>query len=213
MQETTLGPIMDLELQVAAIEKTSNVAQDFLEIETKYDATEINRVAFKLLAGSLKPKSFLYVESYDVYYVKSETEFLRYRMPPMGDSGRRSELTFKKKHISANNNVRTEVNLRVDGNSEATVIAFCEGIGYVRNFSIFKMCDIYFYEDANIVYYSVIDEKGGVATFAEIECNEDLEITQEAAWEIIQKYEQLLAPLGINARKRKRLSLFEMYSK
>lgn len=193
--------------------KVSNVALDFLEIETKYDATEVDRVAFKMLAEKLKPTSFLYVESRDVYYVKSATEFLRYRMPPSGDKTRRSELTFKKKHVAGNNNVRTEVNLRVDANSDSTVNAFCEGLGYRLNFSIFKMCDIYFYDDANIVFYSVIDEGGKSANFIEIECNEDLEITQEAAWEIIQKYESLLSSLGINARKRKKLSLFEMYSK
>lgn len=191
----------------------SSVSGDFLEIETKYNGLDIDRVKFKVLATSLNPKSFLYVESRDVYYVKSPTEFLRYRMPQAGDVTGRQELTFKKKHVSANNNVRTEVNLRIDTNNKDTVAAFCEGLGYKYNFSIFKMCDIYFYEDANIVYYTVIDENNKTADFVEIECNEDQDITQEAAWGIIQKYEGLLAPLGITAQKRKKLSLFEMYSK
>ena len=38
-------------------------------------------------------------------------------------------------------------------------------------------------------------------------------MTQEQAWEVVQKYEKLLAPLGITPQKRKKLSLFEMYVK
>lgn len=188
--------------------------KQFLEIETKYDASSIDRMQFKLLAETLSPKSFLYVESRDVYYVKSENEFLRYRMPQSGDTTGRSELTFKKKKQGASNNiVRTEVNLRVDKNDAETVDKFATGLGYVKNFSIFKHCDIYFFEDANIVFYSVVSENNKVDFFVEIECNEELNIAEEQGWEIIQKYEKHLVPLGITAQKRKRLSLFEMYVK
>jgi hypothetical protein len=77
-----------------------------LEIESKYSASDIDCFAFKALALTLNPESFLYVESRDVYYVKSETEFLRYRMPAAGDLTKRAELTFKKKHSDNNNIVR-----------------------------------------------------------------------------------------------------------
>lgn len=194
-------------------EAVPKVPKHFLEIETKYDGSGIDRMEFKMLASTLTPKSFIYVESRDIYYVRSENEFLRYRMPAEGETTGRSELTFKKKHVSANNNVRTEVNLRVDKNDPETVAAFAEGLGYVRNFSIFKNCDIYFFDDADIVYYSVIDENNKLAYFVEIECNEELNLSQDEAWAIIQKYEKLLAPLGISAQKRKKLSLFEMYVK
>lgn len=188
------------------------MSKKFLEVESKYDATDIDRVQFKQLARSLKPTRFLYVESTDIYYVKGD-EFLRYRMAVDEDPTRRAELTFKKKHAVGNNIVRTEVNLRVDPSSPETVIAFCEGIGYIRNFSVYKMCDIYYYEDADIVIYTVTDEAGKSASFLEIEVDEELNITQEQAKDIIVKYEKLLAPLGINAHKRKKLSLYEMYKK
>jgi predicted adenylyl cyclase CyaB len=189
----------------------------FLEIECKYNGDDINRIAFKDLAKSLNPKSFIYVESKDVYYVRQENEFLRYRMAAEnkmgGEDEHRSELTFKKKHIDQNNWVRTEVNLRIDKNDPALIVAFCEGLGYIKNFSIDKACDIYFFDDADIVYYTVKNEDGKYATFVEIEAGENIGMTTEQAWEVILKYEKLLAPLGITAQKRKRLSLFEMYKK
>lgn len=188
----------------------------YLEIECKYNADDIDRIAFKDLAKSLIPKSFIYVESKDVYYVRAENEFLRHRLPAENKGGpeeHRSELTFKKKHKENNNWTRTEVNLRVDQNDPKLVDAFCEGLGYKKNFSIEKACDIYFYDDADIVYYTVKDENGKYAHFMEIEANEDIGMTQEESWNVILKYEKLLLPLGISPQKRKKLSLYEMYVK
>jgi predicted adenylyl cyclase CyaB len=190
--------------------------KEYLEIELKFNADGIDRMAFKDLIKSLNPKRFIYVESTDVYYVKSENEFLRYRMPAENkQSGEedRAELTFKKKHTDKNNWTRTEVNLRIDGNSPFLVEAFCEGLGYKRNFSIDKRCDIYFFEYADIVYYSVRDEVGKYTHFIEVEASEDTHMTQEKSWEVVQKYEKMLLPLGITPQKRKKLSLFEMYKK
>jgi adenylate cyclase class IV len=191
--------------------------KEYLEVEVKYNADEISRTAFKDLARSLNPKTFLYVESKDVYYVRQEDEFLRYRMPSenrlCGDDETRSELTFKKKHKENNNWVRTEVNLRIDKNDPALVHAFCEGLGYKKNFSIGKNCDIYFFDDADIVFYSVQDEDGKYANYLEIEASEDIGMTYEQSWEVVLKYEKLLLPLGISPQKRKKLSLYEMYKK
>lgn len=187
----------------------------FLEIECKYNAEESNRTPFKDLAKSLNPTRFVYVESHDIYYSKGADEFLRYRMPAENSQNEtkdvRSELTFKKKHAESNNVIRTEVNLRVDLNNPELVNAFCEGLGYTKNFSILKRCDIYFYDDADIVFYSVKDEDGKYAYYLEIEVEESLNLSEEAGWEVIKKYEKILAPLGITAQKRKRLSLWEMY--
>lgn len=189
----------------------------FLEIECKYNGDDINRITFKDLVKSLNPKSFIYVESKDVYYIRQENEFLRYRMAAenklAGEDEHRSELTFKKKHIDQNNWIRTEVNLRIDRNTPELVMAFCEGLGYSKNFSIDKACDIYFFDDADIVYYTVKNEDGKYATFVEIEADENIGMTPVQAWEVILKYEKLLAPLGITAQKRKRLSLFEIYKR
>jgi adenylate cyclase class IV len=99
----------------------------------------------------------------------------------------------------------------VDLNSFDIVRAFCEGIGYKKNFSVYKMFDIYFFKDANIVYYTVVDDFGKTANFLEIEANEDIGLTEEQAWEIVQKYEKLLAPIGISPQKRMKLSLYERY--
>lgn len=187
------------------------MAHDFLEIETKYDASSIDRLDFKMLVKSLNPKSMVYVESRDVYFIKSEDDFIRYRMPTENDKDPRSELTFKKKLKDSNNIVRTEVNLRIDKNDKETVTAFVEGLGYKRNFSVWKACDLYFFDDCNVVYYNVIDDDKKVASFIEIEVKENAGYTEEQAWEIINKYEKMLAPLGISAQRRKRLSLYEMY--
>jgi adenylate cyclase class IV len=190
--------------------------KEYLEIECKYNADGIDRMAFKDMAKSLNPKSFIYVESTDIYYVRAENEFLRYRMPAENKGGveeNRSELTFKKKHKEDNNWTRTEVNLRVDLNDSSLVDAFCEGLGYKKNFSIQKACDIYFFDDADIVYYSVKNEDGKYENYLEIEANENIGMSQEESWEVILKYEKLLLPLGITPQKRKKLSLFEMYVK
>jgi len=187
--------------------------QKFLEIETKYDADDIDRLKFKALAGTLNPTRFLYGEGFDIYYIKEGDDFLRHRKPMVNSDDKRAELTFKKKSTDKNNMIRIEVNLRIDLNSDDTVAAFCEGLGYKRNFSVYKMFDIYFFDDANIVYYSVLDEAGKIQSFLEIEASEEIGLTEDKAWEIVQKYEKLLAPVGITAQKRKRLSLFEMYRK
>lgn len=183
----------------------------FLEIETKYDASGIKRVDFKILMRSLSPTSLVTVESNDKYFVKGPEEFVRYRMPIENGDDKRAELAFKKKHSQNNNIIRTEVNLRVDPNSPETVVAFVEGLGYKHNFTIYKICDIYYFNDCNIVYYDVISDDNKTASFLEIEVKEDAGIGEKAGWEILNKYEKLLAPLGISAQKRKKLSLYEMY--
>lgn len=186
---------------------------EFLEIEVKYRADNVDRLKFKEIARVLVPKDFIYIESSDVYYTKSDTEFLRYRMSAENSKDKRAELAFKKKHSDNNNIVRTEVNLRIDLNKREVVDAFCEGLGYKKNFSIFKICDIYRFDDAVLVYYSVRDEDGKYASFMEIEVIEGLPKSQEEAWEIIRKYEKIIEPLGITPQNRLKKSLFEMYKK
>ena len=190
--------------------------KQYLEIECKYNADDISRIVFKDLVQSFNPKKFIYVESTDIYYALNENAFLRHRLPAKNKlSGEedRAELTLKKKHIDQNNWKRTEVNLRVDLNDADLVKAFCEGLDHKKNFSIEKSCDIYFFDDGDIVYYTVKDENGKYATFVEIEANEDVGMTPEQSWEVIVKYEKMLLPLGITPQKRKKLSLWEMYRK
>jgi adenylate cyclase class IV len=189
---------------------------DFKEIEYKYSADEIDRMVFKDLVKSLNPKSFIYVESKDVYYAKSKDEFLRYRMPSenkLSGEENRQELTFKKKSEEKNNWSRTEINLRIDLNDPLIVDAFCTGLDFKKNFEIKKFCDIFFFEDADIVYYSVKNEEGKYSHFLEIEAMENCGMTKEQSLDVLQKYEKLLAPLGITPQTRKKLSLWEINRK
>ncbi len=208
VQEEAVVPVVE---NAEPKEETPKEEHKYLEIETKYDGDGIDRIAFKTLAASLGPHRFLYVEGRDIYYVKGENDFLRHRMAAEHLDDKRSELTFKKKSNDKNNNVRTEVNLRIDLNSPDLVSAFCEGIGYKRNFSVYKFCDIYFFDDANIVYYTVQSDDNKTDSYLEIEANEGSDLTEKDAWDIVLKYEKLLSPLGISAQKRKKLSLFEIY--
>jgi len=189
---------------------------DFREVEFKYNSDDIDRMVFKDLVKGLNPKSFIYVESKDIYYAKSKDEFLRYRMPSenkLSGEENRQELTFKKKSEEKNNWNRIEVNLRIDLNDPFLVNAFCEGLGYAKNVELVKCCEIYFFEDADIVYYSTKNEQGEYKYYIEIEALENCGTTKEQSLEVLQKYEKLLAPLGITPQKRKKLSLWEINRK
>lgn len=191
----------------------NSVKSDFLEIEVKFRADSINRLSFKDLANSLSPSDFTYIESTDTYFEKAENDFLRYRSASENSKSKRAELTFKKKHTEQNNIVRTEVNLRVDPNTEETVNAFVEGLGYKKNFNIWKACDIYYFSDATLVFYSVKDASNDYSHFIEIEVLEGSVDSEEAAWEVIRKYEKFIEPLGITPQARLKKSLYEMYRK
>lgn len=144
--------------------------------------------------------------------------FMRYRRPSHGLDNDRKELTTKYKQGGSKNNVqREEKNIRVDKTEESTVVSFMTDIGYKMNFSIWKTCHIYNFDDATLVFYSVYDTTNGKATkmdnFVEIEVSEEKvhDMTEQQAWEIITKYEKAMESLGITAKNRLRKSLFEMY--
>lgn len=138
-------------------------------------------------------------------------KFLRFRASDH-KKNKRKELTFKKKHKTANNIKRTEVNLRVDASDNDTTREFAEGLGYSKAFDVYKYCDIYYADDAVMVFYSVKDNDGKLNHFIEIEVNEEMDFTESQAWDIIKKYEKILEPVGVKAQGRIRKSLFEMYN-
>ena len=176
----------------------------FTEFETKYRTTVENRYPFKHIMEDdlgLVGDKFLYVQSGDHYYINAEGEFLRHRFSD-NKKDKRQEVTFKRKFKEGNNIRRTEVNLRVDNNSEDTIKAFVEGLGYKYGFKVYKYCDIYHGKDVTFVFYSVRDEKGKLDHFIEIEVKEDMEFTEDQAWAIIRKYEKILEPLGIKPQNR-----------
>lgn len=146
--------------------------------------------------------------------------FMRYRRPSHGLDGDRKELTTKYKQSGSKNNIqREEKNIRVDKVDEETIMKFVSDLGYKLNFSIWKTCHIYNFNDATLVFYSVYDTTNGKAskmdTFVEIEVNEEKihNMTEKQAFEIIEKYEKSLETVGLSARSRLRKSLFEMYKR
>ena len=194
---------------------------EFHEVEVKFRMEGEKLFEWKKLVAELDGLKGdpIYVESDDIYYTKKitdeeEFEFVRYRFSNLRKD-KRAELTIKSKTKSGDNIVRKETNVRVDNNDKATVESFVNGLGFEYNFRISKMVWIYNFEDATLPFYSVIDENGKVEHFAEIEVNEEKlkELTEDQAWDIIKKYEEILAPLGITHKNRLRKSLFEMYRK
>lgn len=189
----------------------------FTEWETKYKMRSADLQAFKALVEAQKEfiKGFFYVQGSDYYYtaLESPEDFLRYRKADY-DKSSRAELTIKKKTKEDNNINRMEVNVRVDFNDRETIEKFANSLDFFYNFHIWKSCHIYYLNDANLVFYTVRDDKGQTTDFIEIEVNEDLikkGMTEEEAWEIIKRYEELLVPVGVTPQKRLRKSLFEMY--
>lgn len=195
--------------------------EEHTEFETKYRIEPEKLVEFKKIADDIpESKKFIYVEGPDHYYVQEgmEDSFARYRKPTHGLDNGRCEVNFKIKPKDARNNVkRKEFNWRVDKTPEATIHEALKALGWKFNFSIWKSCHIYRLSDATLVFYTVYDTTDGktqkVDNFVEIEVDEDSisNLTEAQAWVIIEKYEKVLAPLGITPQKRLRKSLFEMY--
>lgn len=189
---------------------------DYKEVETKYQAKGQDLPLFKkLISGLPGLQKFVYAESDDIYYKNDRGEFLRYRTPEHPGPNSKCELTKKIKTEDKNNFVRVEVNLNVESNDRATVQAFVESLGYKKNFTIGKAAYIYIFQDATVPFYSVTDESGSVSHFIEIEVDEDLasNISIERCWQIIEKYEKILEPLGVGPRNRLKKSLLEIYQK
>jgi adenylate cyclase class IV len=186
---------------------------EYIEFETKYRVEGGLIYDFKaLVENTLKDFEFLYVQSDDVYYTRGkENEFLRYRFSN-NKKDKRKELTYKEKLTRKNNIRRKEINKRVDLNDNKAVHQFVLAVGYKFNFKISKIAHIYKFKDATLPFYTVIKEDGTRDHFIEIEVDEDLlkSISEEESWAIIEKYEAILAPLGVKASGRLKESLFEM---
>jgi adenylate cyclase class IV len=174
----------------------------FKEIEFKYDAQDVSMNKFV-------DKKML-VSSYDDYFTDPQGNFIRYR-----HHDTRGELTIKRKLSVNNNNERIEVNVPTEGNNLKAVAAFVDLLGYQPNFGIYKTCNIFWIDKVVMVYYVVYDkELKEKRRFIEVEANEDLPWeSEEAAWAEIEKYEGLLAPLGVTPKNRLKKSLFEIFRK
>ena len=216
-QENQKGKKMNIQALAdndSSLEIVEEKKMEFHEVETKYRVEGALVYDWKQLVSGLEEESdFIYVESDDIYYTNGD-EFLRYRFSNH-KKDKRAEITYKSKVGETNNVVRKEVNLRVDQNSKETVEAFTDALGYTFNFRITKIVHIYKFKEVTLPFYTVIDQDGKRDHFMEIEVDEELlhSLTEDQAWDIIRKWEEILAPVGITAQKRLRKSLFEMYRK
>lgn len=190
-----------------------------IEFETKYNTKPDDLIQFKMLAETCKVNRFAYVEGPDDYYVRPGTDdFKRHRYASFQPEEGRQEVTTKVKPKGAkNNNIRKELNWRVDKTPKEVIREQILDEGYEYNFTVWKMCHIYDLDDATLVFYTVVDKTPGTKHnerhFIEIEVNEEIigTLKEEEAWGIIERYEKLLTPIGIHAQKRIRKSLYEMY--
>lgn len=206
---------------------------EHIEFETKYRVEDHLLIKFKqILESHADLCDFIYIEGPDYFYTYPQAwfdanqkwdqsgTFIRYRKPSFGlDKGRR-QVTWKYKPKDAKNSIqRKEHNWDIGKTPEKTVIEQLQDSGATFNASIVKNCHIYQFDDATLVFYTVYDTTYGEPKkadyFVEIEvCEEKIgDMNEQEAWTIIEKYEKVLAPLGISAQKRLRKSLFEMYRK
>lgn len=184
------------------------------EFETKYRVDAKTQFKFKAIVSELDFKTFIYAEGPDYYYSKKDGSFMRFRKAV---TEKRAEVTFKQKPKGASNNiVRKEVNWRVDYTSKEEVEEGAQMMGYEFDFSIWKSAHIYKMKDGTtLVYYTVRDLDNNNHHFIEIELNEKNihKLTENEAYAIIRKYEDILNPLGITYRNRLNKSLYEMFTK
>lgn len=206
---------------------------EHIEFETKYRVGDHLQVQFKqIMEAHPDLLNFIYVEGPDSFFTYSDSwfeampqwepsgTFIRYRKPSFGlDKGRR-QITWKYKPKGAKNNIqRKEHNWDIGETPEKTILEQLQASGAVFNSSITKNCHIYKFDDATLVFYAVYDTTYGKPEkadyFIEIEvCEEKIaSMTEDQAWAVIEKYEEILNPLGITAQKRLKKSLFELYRK
>jgi hypothetical protein len=203
-----------------------------IEFETKYRAEDQNLIVFKqIIDNLLESKSFRYLEGPDAFFTYPkwwfdnnpqwdiEGTFARYRKPSYGLDDGKKQVTWKYKPKGAKNSIqRTEYNFNLnETTSDSIVFGQMEDTGMVLNCSIIKNCHIYKLESVTLVWYTVYDTTDGkpkkADNFIEIEIDEAkiVNMTESQAWETIVKYEKILEPVGVNAQKRLKKSLFELY--
>jgi len=190
----------------------------FTEFETKYTSDISNLPIFKSIVETLPGLiEFTYAEGPDTYLTKPDGSFGRYRKAKYPHDTKYAQWTLKFKPVGAKNNIsRLEYNWQVDGTPEQEILDGAVAMGFSFNFKINKGCHIYRFPECTLVFYSVKEENSAREDyFIEIEITEETvhELTEEQAWDIIRKYEKILEPVGVNAQKRMRRSLFEMYRK
>lgn len=184
---------------------------EFKEIEFKYDAGGVTLKEFKKALNALSPKGRKSVASWDHYFSRGQNKdrFVRFR-----EDKAAPELTTKVKLNQNNNNHREEVNIRLTtGTTFQAVEKMLAAIEYKLNFSIHKNCHIYYFDEVDVVFYTVTDVRGRVVgQFIEIEFLESVRGKKVShAMKRIREFESKLKTLGLSSAKRLTKSLWEMY--
>jgi len=184
----------------------------FKEIETKYNAENIDLKDFEAFCIKQKPDAVIIASGYDHFFEKDgdDGSFCRHRV-----GSDLNQLTFKRKTADSNNFIRTEHNISLQATvTEAQVAALCEDLGgYKFNCTIFKNCFVYKFPRHTLVYYvcytPALKELG---RFVEIEMAEEGIWRDEAeAWTELRRIEIMCKTFGVAASGRLKRSLFEMF--
>nr|BFD64803.1 hypothetical protein BdHM001_34840 [Bdellovibrio sp. HM001] len=184
---------------------------EFKEIEFKYDACKVTLREFQNTLNTMSPKGRKAVSSWDHYFSRGNNKdrFVRFR-----EDKTSPELTTKVKMNKNNNAHREEVNIHLtSGTTFQAVEKMLEAIEYKLNFSIHKKCFIYFFDEVDVVFYTVTDVRGKVVgQFIEIEFLESVRGKKVSyAMKRIREFESKLKGLGLMSSSRLSKSLWEMY--
>lgn len=196
-----------------------NKLPKYTEFECKYRVEKSIFPLFNRIVSEISPyPRYLHVSGPDTFYVKDEGSFGRYRKSDtqFDDKGNNfAQWTVKEKRKGAKNSInRFESNWAITGTPEAEVHAGAEKMGYRKVGKIQKDCLIYTFPDATLVFYTVKEfESDKESSFIEIEvCEATIDqLTEDDAWQVIEKYEYILRNIGICSDKRLDDSLFDLY--
>ena len=170
-----------------------------IEVEYKYWAGDLSKSSFHSRVENAAGKIIepAYVCSCDDYYIRENNGyFLRYRK-----GGGESELTLKEKREG--NVVRKEINLNMTSNDDSSIVEFLEMSGYNKAFSVFKEAWVFHFNDCDVSYYTLSDNRSVI----EIEAV-NYQNTKDAL-DTLQKWSKLLMLDSLNRETR---SLFEIFT-
>lgn len=196
--------------------------RDFKELEFKYKADEVKLQDFIKLMQDLDFDSNISAASWDIYYVKNDNEFQRFRK-----SKTEPELTKKIKTNINNSWDRVESDLPLDPKRVTEeLVAFHVGLdGYKENFRVYKVCEVFWKDNFNYVYYITYDiNMKELGRFIEVELNKnkvssllsesDKSIgTFEGPKQALNIAAKVLEKLNLYPANRMKKSLFELYKK
>lgn len=183
-----------------------------IEVEFKFNAT-ISLEEFKVFCEAKNPGKFKIISGFDHFMSKKgdKQSFYRHRV-----NTNENQLTFKRKTTEDNNFIREEHNIDLPLSVPRDKIEdLCHIHGYKYDFSLFKNCFIYNYDNYTLVFYVVYNENlKELGRFIEIEMSEEFGWNSEKeAYSELVVIEKLCKSIGLTPQTRLNKSLYEMFSK